>query len=313
MLDDNAPAAPAEVAPGPTITEHVPPPQGDDNHGLDTQEQSDAPQLSDEDYALNFLGSDKFELPRETPEEIRAALKNLEKSLNKGWTEKNQSFAEQRRQFLEQQQARQAELAAAQALEDDRLEVRALQKQLEAYDKLAPTDWDQWATNDPAAAQRAFMQFQALKGQVERKQAEVSAKQTQAMMQQQQQAAAWLERASQQLSTEIPGWGAEKAQSVAKFVQEQYLNTNTPMDQTAFQALNFHPGLVRMANEAMLYRQSLQRAKTPVPAPVVPPQPVAKAGSGSAPAAKSPEKMSDAEWIAAREKELAFKARAARR
>jgi hypothetical protein len=133
------------------------------------------------------------------------------------------------------------------------------------------------------------------------------------MTKQQQQAAMWFEQASQQLSTDIPGWGAEKAQSVAKFVQEQYLNTNSPMDQTAFQALNFHPGLVRMANEAMLYRQSLQRAKTPVASTAPAPQPVAKVGSGSAPAAKSPDKMTDAEWIAAREKELAFKAKANRR
>jgi hypothetical protein len=307
MPDETVPAAPAEVAPD--VVDQIPAdaPQQDDGT------EPAVPQLSDEDYALNFLGSDKFDLPRETPEEIRAALKNLERSLNKGWTEKNQSFADQRRTFLEQQQQRQAELDAQKAIEDDRLEVKALQKQLEAYDRLSPTDWDQWATSDPAAAQRAFMQFQALRGQVERKQAEVSAKQTEVMTQQQKQTAAWLERASQQLSTDIPGWGAEKAQSVAKFVQEQYLNTNSPMDQTAFQALNFHPGLVRMANEAMLYRQSLQRAKTPVASPAPAPQPVAKVGSGSAPAAKSPDKMTDAEWIAAREKELAFKAKANRR
>ena len=47
--------------------------------------------------AINLKGvsGSSLELPKETPEEVRAALKTLEKSLNKGWTEKNQSIAEQ--------------------------------------------------------------------------------------------------------------------------------------------------------------------------------------------------------------------------
>lgn len=268
----------------------------------DSGDETVQPELSDEDYRLNFLGSDKFELPRETPEEVRAALKALEKSLNKGWTEKNQSIAEQRRAFMEQQQQWQMEQAAAREIENDRLELKALQKQLEAYDKLAPTDWQAWSQSDPTAAQQGFMTYQALKSQVERQQQAISAKQSQAMQTQQQRAEAWLAHADQKLSTEIPDWGADKKRAIAEFVTKEYFNTGNPMDQGAFQAFVWHPGFIRMANEAMAYRNSVTRAKTPPKAPA--PQPVAKAAGGTAPAGKDPERMTDAEWIAQRNKSI---------
>lgn len=281
----------------PSPEEHAAEQQADDS-----VEQADTPELSDEDYRLNFLGSDKFELPKETPEEVRAALKNLEKSLNKGWTEKNMGIAEQRRAFIEQQQQWQMEQAAAREVENDRLELRALQKQIEAYDKLAPTDWQNWSQSDPTAAQQGFMTYQALKGQVERQEQALSAKQSQAMTVQQQRAEAWLAHADQKLSTDIPDWGADKKRAIAEFVTKEYFNTGNPMDQGAFQAFVWHPGFIRMANEAMAYRNSVTRAKTPPKSAA--PQPVAKASGGAATVAKDPERMTDAEWIAQRNKSV---------
>lgn len=308
MEQENAPTAPPEATPNEldqaqTTEASATPADGGDDAAV-------TPELSDEDYRLNFLGSDKFELPKETPEEVRAALKNLEKSLNKGWTEKNMSIAEQRRAFIEQQQQWQMEQAAAREVENDRLELRALQKQLEAYDKLAPTDWQSWSQSDPTAAQQGFMTYQALKSQVERQEQAVNAKQSQAMTAQQQRAEAWLAQADQKLSTDIPDWGADKKRAIAEFVTKEYFNTGNPMDQGAFQAFVWHPGFIRMANEAMAFRNSLQRAKTP-PKTASTPQPVAKASAGgSAPAAKDPNKMTDAEWFQWRQQDLANKRRA---
>lgn len=290
------PAAPAH----PDAPEDDVPPQ--DDSPADESGDDAAPQLGDDDYRLNFLGSDKFDLPKETPEEVRAALKALEKSLNKGWTEKNMTLADQRRALIEQQQQWQMEQSAAREVENDRLELRALQKQIEAYDKLAPTDWQSWSQSDPAAAQQGFMTYQALKSQVTRQEQALNAKQSEVMTRQQQHAQRWLADAEQRLAVDIPDWSRDKARAIAEFVSKSYLNTGTPIDDSAYQILNWHPGLVRMANEAMAYRNSVARAKAPPKTPA--PQPVAKAAGGSAPAAKDPERMTDAEWIAQRQKSV---------
>lgn len=142
------------------------------------------------------------------------------------------------------------------------------------------------------------MAYQTLQGQVTRQEQAIEAKQNEVMSNHARQAQQWLVHAEQQLSTEIPDWGPEKQRTLAKFVSENYLNTGLPLDNGAIQLMNLHPGLVRMANEAMAYRNSVKRATTPAKTPA--PQPVAKAAGGTAQVAKDPERMSDAEWIAQR-------------
>jgi hypothetical protein len=266
----------------------------------------DAPQLSDEDYQLNFLGTSKFEIPRGTQEEVRAALKNLEKSLNKGWTEKNMRLSEKIRMADAQQQeiAQTAEIQKATIKELAKLEY--LQDQLNQYDNV---DWQQWATTDPEAANRAFMAYQGLQRQHAKLDSEVKTKQDQERQSQQQRAQQWLAHAEAKLQENIKDWTPDKGRTIQKFISETYLNTNTPMDQGALQAVSWHPGLVQMAHEAMLYRESLKRASAkeqPVPA-----VPVSKV-KGTAPAgAKDPSKMTDEEWLAWRNQDLANKRRAA--
>lgn len=266
----------------------------------------DAPQLSDEDYRLNFLGTDKFELDRQTPEEIRAALKNLEKSLNKGWTEKNMRLAEERKAVAAQQEEAKKEVQVQQATIKELARLEALQDQISQYDNV---DWAQWAQTDPQAANAAFMAFQGVQRQHAKLDSEVKSKQDQERQRQSQQAQAWLQQAEEKLKEKIPDWSVDKGRTVQKFISETYLDTNTPMDQGALQAVAWHPGLVQMAHEAMLYRESLKRA-TAVPKP---PQavPVPKVGGAASAGAKDPSKMTDAEWFQWRQQDLANKRKAA--
>jgi hypothetical protein len=259
-----------------------------------------APQLGDEDYELNFLGTDKFKLDRQTPEEIRDALKKLEKSLNKGWTEKNMRLAEERRQVAAMQQETQQSAEIQKTTLKELAALESLQGQISEYDQV---DWAKWAQTDPEAANRAFMTFQGIQRQHAKLDVDVKQKQDQERSRQQQNASAWLHKSDETLRQSIKDWSAEKGQALSKFVAETYLTTNTPMDQGALQAVSWHPGLVQMANEAMLYRDSLKRAAaTPKPTPAVP---VAKVAGGAALAAKDPNKMTDSEWFRYREQQIA--------
>ena len=304
MNEDNGPAvnttevnAPAENQ---AAQEEISTIQNDDI----AEEAVEVPALSDEDYRLNFLGSLKYDLPREVSDDIRTGLKTLEKSLNKGWTEKNQELAEQRRALYAQNQELQLQQSVSKELESDILDLRALQKQLEAYDKVTPVEWQTWSSSDPSAAQQALIAYQALRGQVGRKESEVSARQAKINQDLQVKVAQYLEDSKARISIAIPDWSEAKGRTIGEFAWKTYMNGNSPADVAAFNALNLHPGLVRMANEAMLYRQSLEKAKTP-PKPANTAQPVAKVNSGgSATAAKDPEKMKHSEWIALRQKEV---------
>jgi len=282
-------------------------PQIDENQQIDGEqpELQDAPQLSDEDYRLNFLGTDKFELDRQTPEEIRAALKNLEKSLNKGWTEKNMRLAEERRIAQQQHEEAKKEVELGKVTLKEQARLEALQDQISQYDNV---DWAQWAQTDPAAANAAVMAYQILQRQHAKLDGEVKTKQDQERQRQAQQAQTWLQQSDEKLRQTIKDWSPEKGRSISGFVAETYLNTNTPMDQGALQAVAWHPGLVQMAHEAMLYRDSLKRAAAvPKPTPAVP---VSKVG-GVAPVAKDPNKMTDAEWFQWRQQDLANKRKSA--
>ncbi len=272
--------------------------------GAPPEEIAEAPQLTDEDYEINFLGTDKFKLERETPEHVRVALQNLAKSLNKGWTEKNMRLAEKAKadQAAVEQEKAGVELSRASIKELARRE--SLQEQINQYDNV---DWARWADQDPQAAWKAQMGRDAVSRQLAKLDGEIQQKQTEQQARQKEQADAWLAQSAERLQTSIPGWNSEKANSLAKFASESFLNTNTPMDRGALQAMAWHPGLMQMAEEARLYRESVKRAaEVPKQPPAVP---VPKVG-GVAAVAKDPNKMSDSEWAAWREQDLANKRRA---
>lgn len=288
--------------PAPEVNEQVPvnePQTPDAPPQEEGQDPAAPPQLSEEELELNFLGSDKFKLHPETPEEVRKALKTLESSLNKGWTQKNQALAEQRKQLeaAQQQITQYQQTALGEIKELAKLE--SLQNAISQYNNV---DWSAWLDQDPVAAQKALANLQVIKTQKEELSNELSAKRQQAMSVQQQQAAAYMQQAAERLSNRVKDWSETKRNDLTKFVQSEYLNTGTPVDGNAFQAMNWHPGLVEMANDAYLYRQSLKQAAAAKPA--TPVTPVPKVG-GASPSAKDPEKMTTDEWFKWREKELA--------
>lgn len=263
------------------------------------------PELSDADYELNFLGSHRFQLPRETPTEIVRQLQELNGNLNKNWSQRNMKLAEERRAILSERDQVQQQIAAERANLKDLARVEALQDQIKAYDEV---NWPAWIDQDPSSAQKALAQYNALKAQYSNARETLETKQRDFEAKQQAQAVDWLSRAEQRISASVPGWTPEKGQTLAKFAAESYLNTGSPVDQYAMQALNWHPGLIEMLHDAFAYRESLKRATA---APVAAkPQPVSKVG-GVAPVAKDPNQMSDDEWIKWRNQDLANKRRAA--
>jgi len=270
--------------------------------GEQAEGEAPAPELSEEDYKINFLGSDKFDLPRETPEHIRAALKSLEKSINKGWTDKNMRLAEERRQVLADREAAQVEVEAERATIKELATKEALQERVNEYDKV---DWVRWAQTDPNAANAAWMAAETERRQLAKLTSDIDAKQDQKRQERQQAANTWLQQSTERLRGEIKDWSPEKGKAIAQFVAQSYLSTDAPtMDRNALQAVAWHPGLMKMANDAMLYQESLKRAVAKPKVDTTPAVPVPKV-AGVAPTAKSPDKMSDTEWMAWRNADVA--------
>lgn len=269
-------------------------------------EPTEAPQLSDEDYRINFLGTDKFELPRETPEEIRTALKNLEKSLNKGWTEKNMRFAERQKELVNAFQTFEQESTAQQEMIKDVAKLTALQDAISEYDTV---NWQAWAAQDSSAAQQGFINLQTLQQRQAKLKEELAGKQREIVSKQQRTAQEFLSQAEARLSSRIHDWGDDKRQAIVKFVTDSYLNAGPQADTRAMQAMSWHPGLVEMAHDAMLYRQSMSKAAQSSKPAATKPVPVQKVG-GAAQAIKNPDQMTDEEWRQWRETDLANKRRA---
>jgi hypothetical protein len=314
MSDDVASPAPegteAPAATNDEVIQQTAPEGGDDGEGYDGGYvgQSPAPALSEEDYLINFLGTDKFTLPKETPEEIRTALKNLEKSLNKGWTEKNMRLADERRQVLAERENVQAEIEAERATLKELAAKESLQSRVDEYDKV---DWVRWAQTDPSAAQAAWMAAETDRRQLAKLSSDIEAKQGEQRQKHQQAAESWLRQSTERLQSEIKDWSPDKGKAIAEFVARSYLTTDAPtMDRNALQAVAWHPGLMKMAHDAMQYQEVLKRASTKPVTNTTPAVPVPKV-AGVAPVAKDPDKMTDKEWMAWRNADQARKRAAA--
>lgn len=254
---------------------------------------------------LRVLDHD-FELPETVPEEHVSKFKEIADSLNKGWTQKNQSLAEEKRQLQAWYQAEQQRLVQTQAAIDKVAELRALETQLKSYEGVTPEQWAQWAEQDSVAAQKAFMAYQALKAKRDSLDGEVKQVQRSFEQEQQRQISAVIEYGQKVLSEKAPDLNDGMKAAIIKSLTEDYgINGSHPLDRAVSWVANMHPGIVMLARDAYLYRQSLKKASAPEAKPQ--PQPIAKVGT-NATAAKSPDQMSMREWMEWRNKQVRRKA-----
>jgi len=188
----------------------------------ETHDEVETPDEPELDEYGNPVEDEEESEPEPEYEEIEYNGKTykVEKDLKDGflmqsdYTRKTQELAEQRKAFEAQREEwsklSETELKA-------QADVTSIDQALSEFQQI---DWNRWQEQDPAAAQRAFTQYQLLKD--ERQQALNTFQQArqERTLQEQRESAERLQKGTAQLAKEIPGWGQEKATELLNFGQQ---------------------------------------------------------------------------------------------
>ena len=209
----------------------------------------------------------------------------------KDYTEKTQTVADDRKALESQQQQFQQAAQMQQQNMQGHAQLAALQNQLNQYQNV---DWDAFSENDPTAAQKAFFSYTQLKDATTNLGNQLQQQQSQALQQQQIQSAKQTEQGKAELARDIKGWGTDLATKLNTH-GETYGFTSNEMNQ-----IN-DPRMVKVLNDAYLYRQSIKSA-TSKPEPIVKPVSKVRGKTSSSP---NPEKMNGDEWLKWRNKQIA--------
>lgn len=235
------------------------------------------------------IGDKKFALPKSAAERLKS-----ERMMQADYTRKTQEVAETRKAIeAEREQVRQ-QAAQQQQYIKEVAKVHALDDQLEQYSKL---DWNALSDQDPIGAQKLHFQYQALQQQRQQAAEAVAQKQSEHALAEQQTTAKQVQDAEAYVQREITGWTPERAAKVSAFAVAE----GVKLDAATAKVLIQNPALLKIMHKAELFDQLAKKQTTKSPTPAAPPAPVTRVGASRATAAKDPSKMSDAEWLAARQ------------
>ena len=262
------------------------PEQGVDGENEDSKSSDDASDThEDVEYEDVEYEGKKYKLPKEIKD---AVMRHAD------YTQKTQEIAEARRTVESVRAAiqQQAQLHQATMAEQGRL--AAITQRLEDYDKV---DWAAWQASDPVAAQREWMTRTQLKEAQDGLVRGIQEKQYQIALNQQQELARQIEQGQAVIAREIPGWGPEKAKEL-RDVGKSIGFSEAELSQV------YRPELVKLLHLASIGQKAISQAKsTASKKPAEPVQP-AQTVSRSAPATKSPDRMSTDEWMRQRNKQV---------
>jgi len=220
------------------------------------------------------------------------------------YTRKTQEVAESRKQFETQKEAETRQLAETQQalqLQQQNLQgyaqIASLDAQIQQFEQV---DWNSLINDNPVEAQKLQWQYGQLKEQRQNFAHQISQREQQVQLHQQQQIQQMVEQGKEVLAKEIEGWSPEVAKQLTDYGIAQGFN-NAEMAQV------IDPRQVKILHKAHLYDQMMAKAKTPQRAEVKP-APTKKVRSGRT-ANKDPSKMSTEEWMKWRNEQVAKQSR----
>lgn len=264
-----------------TIQEPMPEETQEVENQVEEEVEEEVEELEDDSEEVDYDG-EKYRVPKK----LKDALLRQE-----DYTRKTQEVAEQRRALeSEVQQFQQAAELQRQNLQGY-AQLAALQSQLEQY---SGVNWSQFSSDDPQAAQQAFFQYQQLKDATQTLKSTLQQQETQTLQAQHQLRARQLEQGKAELARAIPGFNEQLAVQIVNHGKEYGFSESelkSVMD----------PRMVKVLNDARLYRESVKKATTTKQPEVKPAGKI----QGKAPVKQDPEKMSTEEWLKWRNKQLA--------
>lgn len=251
---------------------------------MEPQDESEAggghEQQQEEDEELE-VGDTKIALPKSVAEKLKS-----ERMMHADYTQKTQTVAEERRQIAAEREQVQRQAQEHQQYLGEVAKVVAINDQLAAFEKL---DWDGLIQTDPVQAMQLQQQQRALEAKRAQAVQEVTNKQHQFALNEQQETAKQVQEATDYFAREIKGWNADLDNQVNQYV----LSQGIPATAVGPMALKT-PAFVKLAHKAMLYDKLVSKQAAPK-APVVEAKPAARVGSNAA-VRKDPAKMTDKEF-----------------
>ena len=221
------------------------------------------------------------------------ALERLksERLMQADYTKKTQELAELRKDAEFQREAVQYRAQLQESFLSDVAEVRAIDKQLAAYQNV---NWDALIDADPVQAMKLERQARQLQSQREQAVGQLTQKQQQFEAARQHESAKLLGQGYAVLEREIPNWSNELAGKLKEFGKTRGYNDRTLLGTT-------DPAFV-----IDLYKQykADQVRKASKPKTETQEKPVTSISSKKAGPTKDPEKMSTDEWLKWRNAQL---------
>jgi hypothetical protein len=209
------------------------------------------------------------EVEKDESEVVELAQKGFD------YTQKTQTLAEERKVIDERNQAIKAQeeqikhqTEIQQALIKDIAKVTSIDEQLAEYDKV---NWSQLTDQDPAYAQKAFMQYTALRDRKNSMVQELNQKASYLKQQQQSRYEEMLNKGREALNKDLPGWNTDKFPDIKEAAKSLGYQDNELAGVT-------DPRVFKALYEVAQYRK-LQSSKSQMENKVAGKPPVVKPGS----------------------------------
>lgn len=209
--------------------------QIDDAGELDGDQSQDQETQDDGTEEIEF-NAQNYRLPRDIAEAV--------KGMQKDYTVKTQSLAEQRREFEAQAQFQQENIKAV-------AQVAALDERLAEFGQI---DWNTLIDNDPVLAQKLALQRDAVKAKLDGLRGELAQKYQNGKLERQLSEAKLIEQSEAEIKRVIKDWSPELDGKLQKFAVDRY---GFPRDQVG--EYKKDPKVAKLLHDAFIGQQIIQK------------------------------------------------------
>ena len=209
--------------------------QIDDAGELDGDQSQDQETQDDGTEEIEF-NAQNYRLPRDIAEAV--------KGMQKDYTVKTQSLAEQRREFEAQAQFQQENIKAV-------AQVAALDERLAEFGQI---DWNTLIDNDPVLAQKLALQRDAVKAKLDGLRSELAQKYQNGKLERQLSEAKLIEQSEAEIKRVIKDWSPELDAKLQKFAVDRY---GLPRDEVVEYKKN--PKVAKLLHDAYIGQQIIQK------------------------------------------------------
>jgi hypothetical protein len=269
-----------EEAIQPDIAEQPESSESDDVESI--LEDADAPEELEPEYVEIEYDGNTYNVP---PELKDAVMRQSD------YTQKTQHVAKERealenhvREFQQAAQIHQQNMQG-------HAQLAAIRNELNRYSQV---DWQSYSEAEPENAQKDFMAYTQLRDADRNLSTQLQQQEAQALQQQQSLIARQLEQSRAQLARDIPGWSDGVEQKLIDYAVQH----GAP--KRAVQEAIAQPYQIQLLYKAYQYDQSMKKAAQQPKQAVTP----TKRVRGKSQPSKDPDKMSTADWLEWRNKQI---------